>query len=101
MSADPWTDERIDMLKQLWADGATANSIADRLGGVSRSAVLGKIFRLRLGAATAACAAAGTKAAADDSGAADIAGAPPQRRQTWRRLPSFAADGASTRQDLA
>ncbi len=67
MSADPWTDERIDMLKQLWADGATANSIADRLGGVSRSAVLGKIFRLRLGAATAACAAAGTKAAADDS----------------------------------
>src|SRR5580698_1288727 len=42
-----WTDERIAILKQMWAEGATAVAIADRLGGLSRSAVLGKIFRSR------------------------------------------------------
>ncbi len=44
-----WTAERIDLLKRLWAEGETAAVIAARLGGMSRSAVLGKIFRLRLG----------------------------------------------------
>lgn len=43
-----WTDERIDLLKRLWADGKTASGIAAALGDISRSAVLGKIFRLRL-----------------------------------------------------
>jgi GcrA cell cycle regulator len=42
-----WTDKRIASLKQMWADGATAAAIAERLGGLSRSAVLGKIHRLR------------------------------------------------------
>ena len=41
-----WTSGRIATLKQMWADGATAAAIAECLG-VSRSAVLGKIFRLR------------------------------------------------------
>ncbi len=45
-----WTDERIAILRQMWAEGATAPAIAKRLGGLSRSAVLGKIYRLRLGA---------------------------------------------------
>jgi hypothetical protein len=44
---DPWTPERIGFLMQLWAGGATAQVIAARLGGLSRSAVLGKIYRLR------------------------------------------------------
>jgi GcrA cell cycle regulator len=43
-----WTTERIALLKRLWAQGNTANAIAAELGGLSRSAVLGKIFRLRL-----------------------------------------------------
>jgi GcrA cell cycle regulator len=46
-----WTEEDLDLLKRLWGEGATAEAIAARLGGLSRSAVLGKIFRLRLGAA--------------------------------------------------
>jgi GcrA cell cycle regulator len=46
-----WTDDDIDLLKRLWAEGETAEAIAARLGGLSRSAVLGKIFRLRLGPA--------------------------------------------------
>jgi GcrA cell cycle regulator len=43
-----WTAERIALLKDLWANGATADAIGVRLGGLSRSSVLGKIFRLRL-----------------------------------------------------
>ncbi len=43
-----WTDERIDRLKSMWAEGATASQIADDLGGVSRNAVIGKAHRLGL-----------------------------------------------------
>jgi GcrA cell cycle regulator len=43
-----WTKERIALLKRLWVQGETATAIAVALGGLSRSAVLGKIFRLRL-----------------------------------------------------
>jgi GcrA cell cycle regulator len=43
-----WTDERIDRLKAMWSDGATASQIADELGGVSRNAVIGKAHRLGL-----------------------------------------------------
>jgi GcrA cell cycle regulator len=43
-----WTEERIERLKKLWHDGATASQIADELGGVSRNAVIGKAHRLGL-----------------------------------------------------
>ena len=45
-----WTDERIEQLKKMWSDGATASQIADELGGVSRNAVIGKAHRLGLDA---------------------------------------------------
>ena len=43
-----WTDERVDRLKQMHADGLSCSIIAHRLGGVTRSAVIGKIHRLGL-----------------------------------------------------
>lgn len=43
-----WTDERIERLKAMWAEGKTASAIADDLGGVSRNAVIGKAHRLGL-----------------------------------------------------
>src|SRR3954454_14731529 len=43
-----WTEERIERLKKMWAQGATASQIADELGGVSRNAVIGKAHRLGL-----------------------------------------------------
>ena len=43
-----WTEERIDRLKTMWANGATASQIAEDLGGVSRNAVIGKAHRLGL-----------------------------------------------------
>ncbi len=43
-----WTDERVEMLRQLWTDGHSASQIAEKLGGVSRNAVIGKVHRLKL-----------------------------------------------------
>lgn len=45
-----WTDERVERLKKLWADGRSASFAAKELGGdqLTRSAVLGKIHRLGL-----------------------------------------------------
>jgi len=42
-----WPDKKLSLLKKLWTEGKTAVAIAQRLG-VSKSAVLGKVFRLRL-----------------------------------------------------
>jgi GcrA cell cycle regulator len=44
-----WTDERVEMLKQLWLDGKSASQISSTLGnGVTRNAVIGKVHRLGL-----------------------------------------------------
>jgi GcrA cell cycle regulator len=43
-----WTDERVELLKKLWADGLSASQIAAQLGGVTRNAVIGKVHRLNL-----------------------------------------------------
>lgn len=43
-----WTDDRVDVLRKLWADGLSASQIAAELGGVTRNAVIGKVHRLGL-----------------------------------------------------
>lgn len=43
-----WTDERVELLKKLWAEGLSASQIAAQLGSVSRNAVIGKVHRLKL-----------------------------------------------------
>lgn len=43
-----WTDERVELLQKLWAEGLSASQIAAQLGGVSRNAVIGKVHRLKL-----------------------------------------------------
>ncbi len=43
-----WTDDRVEKLSKLWADGLTASQIAKELGGVTRNAVIGKVHRLGL-----------------------------------------------------
>jgi GcrA cell cycle regulator len=43
-----WTDERVELLKKLWADGLSASQIASELGSVTRNAVIGKVHRLGL-----------------------------------------------------
>src|SRR6187399_1191269 len=43
-----WTEERVELLKKLWAEGRSASQIAGRLGSVTRNAVIGKVHRLGL-----------------------------------------------------
>ena len=43
-----WTDERVALLKKLWADGYSCSQCATRIGGITRNAVIGKVSRLKL-----------------------------------------------------
>ncbi len=43
-----WTDDRVELLKTLWAEGLSAAQIANKMGGVTRNAVIGKVHRLGL-----------------------------------------------------
>lgn len=43
-----WTDERVETLKRLWADGVSTAQIANELGAKSRNAIIGKASRLGL-----------------------------------------------------
>jgi len=43
-----WTEDRVETLKKMWADGQSASQIAKELGGVTRNAVIGKVHRLGL-----------------------------------------------------
>ena len=43
-----WTEDRVETLRKLWADGLSASQIAAQLGSVSRNAVIGKVHRLKL-----------------------------------------------------
>lgn len=55
MTASAWTDDRIDRLKTLWLKGQTADQIARTLAnGITRSAVLGKVYRMGLSAGRSA-----------------------------------------------
>lgn len=43
-----WSPERLDLLRSLWAERVPCSDIARKLGGVTRSAVIGKAHRLGL-----------------------------------------------------
>lgn len=58
-----WTDERVDLLQRLWAEGHSASQIAKQLGGVTRNAVIGKVHRLGLSNRAAPRDASGQEAA--------------------------------------
>ena len=48
-----WTNERIELLQKLWLEGWSASRIAVELAnGITRNAVIGKVFRLGLSGRT-------------------------------------------------
>ncbi|MCI0467333.1 MAG: GcrA cell cycle regulator [Beijerinckiaceae bacterium] len=54
-----WTNERIELLQKLWLEGWSASRIAAELShGVTRNAVIGKVYRLGLSGRAKAAAAA-------------------------------------------
>lgn len=81
-----WTDERVEMLKRMWSEGASASQIAKELGGVTRNAVIGKVHRLGLSNRTA-----GTAAAEGEAAAAEAEPAPQQAPAAETAEPAEAA----------
>ncbi|MVA98539.1 GcrA cell cycle regulator [Nitratireductor sp. CAU 1489] len=79
-----WTDERVELLKKLWAEGLSASQIAAQLGGVSRNAVIGKVHRLKLSSRGRASAAPSRPKKTAHSGAT---GKPVPRTSGGRILP--------------
>lgn len=43
-----WTEEMVTKLRNMWDEGLSATQVADRLGSISRNAVIGKVHRLGL-----------------------------------------------------
>jgi len=41
-----WNEERVELCVKLWGQGYSASQVANRLGGVTRNAVIGKLHRL-------------------------------------------------------
>ena len=78
----PWTDERVDTLKRMWADGSSASTIAKALGGVTRNAVIGKVHRLGLSNRAAA------EAGREPAEAADAGGSVAAERAEARPIPA-------------
>ena len=48
MSNESWGDEKTALLKKLWGEGMSASQCAERIGGVTRNAVISKVHRLKL-----------------------------------------------------
>ncbi len=67
-----WTDECVELLKKLWAEGLSASQIAAQLGGVSRNAVIGKLHRLKLSGRGRATAAPARQKKTASSGAGTV-----------------------------
>ena len=79
-----WTDDRVEILKRMWGEGASASTIAKELGGVTRNAVIGKVHRLGLSNRVAGAAAEAVAAPA----AAEPAPAPEPPRPEPRPVPA-------------
>lgn len=43
-----WTDDRVELLRKLVAEGLSCSQIAAEIGGITRNAVIGKMHRLGL-----------------------------------------------------
>ena len=65
-----WTDERVEVLKRMWAEGASASTIAKELGEVTRNAVIGKVHRLGLSNRVVSAPGEGGEAVAAEAPAA-------------------------------
>ena len=93
-----WTEERVETLKRMWAEGQSASQIAKELGGVTRNAVIGKVHRLGLSnraggtqSATTAKPAAKEKPA---KAAAKPAKPAARKREAAAEEPAVAAEAA-------
>ena len=86
-----WTDERVETLKKMWAEGQSASQIAKELGGVTRNAVIGKVHRLGLSNRV------GPGTGRDDADEADAAPVATVRPEPAARAPAAEVPRAEPR----
>lgn len=108
-----WNDERVELLKKLWAEGKSASQIASEIGGISRNAVIGKVHRLGLAGRPKAGAAGGGAASGgrggkagnaevkSGSGASGTAEAVASGGEPAQQIGGGAADSSATRSSAA
>ena len=91
-----WTEERVELLKTLWAEGLSAAQIANKMGGVTRNAVIGKVHRLGLsGRATPAKPQRGRITSSTIAERSPGRRQPPRRRQS-EMVPAIAETELTT-----
>ena len=79
-----WTNERIELLQKLWLEGWSASRTAGELAhGITRNAVIGKVYRLGLSGRAKAAPGQCARFAAAPQGAA--APGPPACKQSASR----------------
>ncbi len=83
-----WTDERVELLKKMWAEGQSASQIAKELGSVTRNAVIGKVHRLGLSNRVGGSDAPKGKGAEDEVDTAEVETTP--RAEPVRAAPQAA-----------
>src|ERR1700730_7497945 len=67
-----WNNERIELLQKLWLEGWSASRIAGELAcGITRNAVIGKVYRLGLSARAHALPG-------------NVPASPPYHKASWR-----------------
>lgn len=87
-----WTDERVETLKRMWAEGQSASQIAKELGGVTRNAVIGKVHRLGLSNRNEEGAAEPAAAPAPEAKPEPKAAAPKPAPKPEPKQPAAAAE---------
>jgi len=88
-----WTQSRIDQLTVWWNAGIKAPEIAERLGGVTKNAVIGKAHRIGLGEHRFACLKRSARIRLDAAGI-------PRRERGPKQTPEERAEKAKERMRL-
>ena len=83
-----WTEDRVEVLTKLWAEGLSASQIAKQLGGVTRNAVIGKVHRLGL-SGRAKPSRPATRRASKPAKARSAPARPRTRARAKPKLPSI------------
>jgi GcrA cell cycle regulator len=87
-----WTDDRVETLKKLWAEGLSASQIAGEMGGVTRNAVIGKVHRLGLAGRAKPAPAANRPRRAKPAAPAPVRAPQPVSRGATALAPVFQAE---------
>ncbi len=91
-----WTEDRVKTLISMWLEGNSAGKIADTLGGTTRNAVIGKVYRLGYSNRKVNKKAAPEKTETVDP-SRETVGTTRQARKKTKREPARANAGTKSR----